>query len=259
MAYEKRRLLAFALAPFFLLAAAPSPAPAVPGWPAGDHVYALAGPWACRTVEGVIVRSEGSRVGDALTVRSQVERAGKTSSFDDRYVFDAPLDRWHVQTGLGGFGGAASPWTGDSWVVQGENSDGVAVRMTDELLTGGDFRRTFAYDDHGTRWFPYSVERCTPGDTPPGPDACIAKNYPATTLQAAEPAAFTPRNLPGGTVYVAVSLDTSSRVVGTRVLSSPDPQLNMYALSQARRSIFRTAIVDCKPLAADYIFTVGFN
>jgi hypothetical protein len=44
------RIIACALAPLILLGATPSPAPEVPGWPAGDHVAALAGTWACRTV-----------------------------------------------------------------------------------------------------------------------------------------------------------------------------------------------------------------
>ena len=125
-----------------------------------------------------------SRAGDTLTVRNDVVRAGKTSPFEDRYVFDPPLNRWHVQSALGGFAGAASPWTGDGWTVQGENSDGVAVRMTNELLPGGDFRRTFAYDNHGAGWFPYSVERCTPG-AHAAPGRCVhrkelSRNDPGT-------------------------------------------------------------------------------
>ena len=254
-----RRPLACALAPFALLCATPSPDPAVSGWPAGDHVYALAGTWACRTVEGVIVHATGTRAGDELMVQNEVTRGGKTSPFDDRYVFDPPLARWHVQTGLGGFAGGAPAWTGTSWTVQGENRDGVAVRMTNELLPGGDFRRSFAYDDHSAAWFSYSVERCTPGKTPPPPDACIAKNYPATTLEAGAPDPFATYNLAGGTVYVLVSLDESSRIVATRIQSSPNPELNMLALAQTRRSRFRTAIIDCKPIAADYVFGVRFG
>ncbi|HEV2739524.1 MAG TPA: hypothetical protein VGU66_13160 [Candidatus Elarobacter sp.] len=251
-----RRIIACAVAPFALFAAAPASAP--PGWPAGDHVTALAGPWACRTVEGVIVHATGTLVGDEITVHNVVERAGKQSSFDDHYVFDPALGRWHVQTALGGFGGGAAPWTGESWTIQGENRDGVAVRMTDELLPGGDFRRTFAYDNQGAEWFSYSVERCTPGTTPPAADACIAKRYPPTTLDAGPQISITPPNLPSGTVYVVVSLDTASRIVAARVQSSSAPELNLPALAEARRTKFRTAIIDCKPVAADYIFGVSF-
>lgn len=251
-------MLACALAPVALLAAAPPPPPGASGWTAGDHVYSLAGTWACRTVEGVIVHATGSREGDMVTVHNEVTRAGKTSPFDDRYLFDPSLGRWHVQSALGGIGGGASPWTGDSWTVQGDNSDGVAVRLTHELLPGGDFRRAFAYDNQGAEWFPFSVERCTPGSTPPPADACIAKNYPATTLEAGAADPFISSHLPSGTVYVVVSLDVNSHIVGARVQSGSNPQLNAYALSQTRRSRFRTAIVDCKPIAADYVFGVTF-
>lgn len=252
------RIIACALAPLALVCATPSPAPEVPGWAAGDHVAALAGTWSCRTVEGAIVHASGSRAGDEVTVHNDVVRAGKQSSFNDRYVFDQLLARWHVWSALGGFGGGAPAWTGPSWTVQGENQDGVAVRMTVELLPGGDFRRSFAYDDRSPAWFTYSVERCTPGKTPPPPDACIAKSYPATTLETGTPDAFGTVNLGGGTVYVVVSLDESSRIVATRIQSSPNPELNMLALAQTRRSKFRTAIIDCKPIAADYIFGVSF-
>jgi hypothetical protein len=251
-----QKVLAYAL---MLFAATPSPVPAVPGGPAGDHVYILAGTWTCRTVEGVIVRAGGTRAGDTLTVRNDVERGGKHDSFDDLYVFDPALRRWHVQSALGGFGGEASPWTGDSWVVQGQKRDGVDVRMTDELLPGGDFRRTFAYDDKSPSWHPFNVERCTRGSTPPSPDACIAKRYPATTLETVKTELTAPPNSPSGTVQVAVSLDTSSRVVGARILSSPAPELNLAALAEARRTKFRTEIVDCKPIAADYVFSVSFG
>ena len=253
------RIVACALAPLILLGATPSPAPEVPGWPAGDHVAALAGTWACRTVEGVIVHASGARVGDELTVQNDVVRAGKQSSFEDRYVFDEPLARWHVWSGLGGFGGGAGAWTGTSWTVEGENKDGVAVRMTVELLPGGDFRRSFAYDNGSPTWFTYSVERCTPGKTPPSPDACIAKYYPATTLETGAQDAFGSYILGGGTVYVVVSLDENSRIVATRVQSSPNPELSGLALRQTRRSKFRTAILDCKPRAADYLFGVSFQ
>ena len=62
-----------------------------------------------------------------------------------------------------------------------------------------------------------------------------------------------------GTVQVIVSLNENSRVIGTRVQSSPSGILNNAALSAARQSTFQTEIRDCKPIAADYIFSVEFN
>jgi len=250
-----RRVAACALALLGVLGAAPAP-PAVS--PATDLVNALAGTWSCRTVEGVIVHQTGTRQGDTIVVSDDVERNGKHSAYEDRYAFDPALSRWHVETGLGGFSGAASPWTSGLWIVQGRNRDDVAVRMTDEMLPGGDLRRTFAYQN-GTGWFPYSVERCTPGATPPAADACIAQRYPATTLEAALAKPWlVPPMAPSGRVVVLVSLDEHSRIVGTKVLRTPSPELNMAALQAVRDSRFRTAIVDCKPIAADYIFTVDF-
>ena len=222
-----------------------------------DHVYALAQPWACRTVEGVIVRQTGARDGASIVVHDDVDRRGKHEQYDDRYEFDPALNRWRVTTSLGGFSAEASPWTGNTWTVQSENADHVPVRMTTELLPGGDFRRTFAYDNSGHGWFAYSVERCTPGMAPPGPDACIAERYPATTL-VAEPVKpwQVPPNAPSGTVQVIVSLDEDSRITATRVVHSDALELNMIALATTRASRFRTAIINCKPVAASYIFSV---
>jgi len=177
------RFVACVLASLALLGATPPPAPEVPGWPAGDHVAALAGTWACRTVEG----ASGARAGDELTVHNAVERGGKQSSFEDRYVFDPALARWHVWSALGGFGGGAPAWTGPRWTVDGQNQDGVAVRMTVELLPGGDFRRSFAYDDRSPAWFTYSVERCTPGKTPPRRAHALQRAIPRPPWNRARP------------------------------------------------------------------------
>ncbi|HYW54400.1 MAG TPA: energy transducer TonB [Candidatus Elarobacter sp.] len=133
--------------------------------------------------------------------------------------------------------------------------------MTIETLPGGDFRRTFAYDRgrSGADWFAYSVERCTPGTVPPAADACIAARYPPTTLEVAPDMGWgLGPNAPNGTVRVLVSLDEASRVTRVRVVSSTAPELNIAAMERTKRSRFRTAIVNCKPIAADYIFTVDF-
>jgi hypothetical protein len=39
----------------------------------------------------------------------------------------------------------------------------------------------------------------------------------------------------------------------------PSVVLNAAAIAAARGSRFRTAIVDCVPIAADYIFSVDFS
>jgi len=247
------RLLAAALLPLATMAAAPDLQSVVP-----DRAWGFAQQWSCRSADGAIVRETGVRDGAAITVSYDVERNGKHSSFEDRYVYNATQQRWHVDSGLGGVAGTALQWTGDAWTVDAPNANGGPRRMTDEVLPGGDFRRTFA-SLNGSRWVPYSVERCTAGEIPPPADACIAKQYPAATLEAGH-IMSRPFYQPGatGTVLVIVSLDENSRIAGTRILRSPDPTLNQPALAATRASRFRTAIVNCKPIKADYIFSVDF-
>jgi protein TonB len=100
----------------------------------------------------------------------------------------------------------------------------------------------------------------TPRPTPT-PLTCARPNVAPATLRAAPP--DTPplaqqQNITG-VVQVVVSLDTQSRIVGTRVMSSPSSVLNQAALNSARESQFRTEIRNCEPVAADYIFSVDFT
>jgi len=62
-----------------------------------------------------------------------------------------------------------------------------------------------------------------------------------------------------GRVDVVVSLDEQSHVVAAKVRSSPSAILNHSALTAARNSTYRTRIVNCAPVAADYVFTVTYN
>jgi TonB family protein len=107
---------------------------------------------------------------------------------------------------------------------------------------------------------PTAPPTATPKPTPT-PLACARPNVAATTLHPVEPDTPPMAQSQGisGTVQVVVSLNADSRVVGTRVQSSPSTLLNSAALSAARQSTFQTEIRDCKPIAADYIFSVEFN
>ncbi len=253
-----RNLIACTLVPLTLLAAAPSPAPDVAGSPTSDRVYALAGTWSCRSAEGAVIRSTGVREGDTVKVHDVVDQDGKQSPFDDRYTFDPAKQRWHVVSGLVGFKADASPWVGDRWTVEGVDVNTVARRMTLELLPNGDFRRTSYYENGPKVMVLDTVERCAPGTTPPPANACIADSYPATTL---EPGVVNGRLVPQqpAVVQVVVSLNERSEIVATRIQSSPSPAYNAAALAAARASKFRTEIRNCKPIAADYIFSVSFN
>ncbi|HWT07342.1 MAG TPA: SIMPL domain-containing protein [Xanthomonadales bacterium] len=85
-------------------------------------------------------------------------------------------------------------------------------------------------------------------------------NVPASVVQAAPAVtpAFAEQQGIQGPVQVVVSLDTASHVVGARIQSSPSAVLNQAALSAARQTTFQTEIRECRPLAADFIFTVDF-
>jgi TonB family protein len=140
-------------------------------------------------------------------------------------------------------------------------ADGLSGRMTDELLPGGDFRRTLTYQRDGAT-VSDNVERCTPGSTPPPHDACIVEHYPATTLEVRPNEILMPGGGgygvgSSGVVNVVVSLDRDSRVTAVRVVSTPNPAFNAAALATVRTARFRTEIRGCHPIAADYIFSVS--
>ncbi len=104
----------------------------------------------------------------------------------------------------------------------------------------------------------------TPTPTPrPTPTllSCARPNVAAATLRAVAPDTPPMAQQQGisGTVQVVVSLDAQSRVVSTRVPSSPSAALNPAALTAARESLFRTEVRNCEPVAADYIFSVDFT
>jgi TonB family protein len=108
-----------------------------------------------------------------------------------------------------------------------------------------------------------SAPPATPAATPAPtatPLACARPNVPATTIHASEPdmPAMAQQQGITGTVQVVVSLDTTSHVTNAKVQSSPSALLNNAALQAARNSTFQTEIRNCKPIAADYIFSVEF-
>jgi TonB family protein len=100
----------------------------------------------------------------------------------------------------------------------------------------------------------------TPFPTP-SPLACGRSDVAPATLHAMEPEmpALAQQQGITGTVEVIVSLDAASRVVATRVRSSPSGVLNASAVAAARASQFRTEVRDCAPIPADYVFRVDFT
>ncbi len=90
---------------------------------------------------------------------------------------------------------------------------------------------------------------------------CARPNVPAAVIRPAMPDEPPMAQQQGitGTVQVVVSLDPGSRVVGTRIQSSPSAILNAAALSAARQSVFQTEIRNCVPIASDFILNVQFD
>jgi TonB family protein len=90
---------------------------------------------------------------------------------------------------------------------------------------------------------------CTRPDIPPATIRAVAPETPALAVQQGIT----------GTVVVVVSLDAQSRIVATRIASSPSAVLNGAALAATRGSQFRTEVKNCAPRAADYTFSVEFT
>jgi periplasmic protein TonB len=132
----------------------------------------------------------------------------------------------------------------------GDVRDGVPALASAAPGAGGD----------GVAPVPSPTPTATPRPTPT-PASCARPNVPATTLRAADvdtPPLAQAQGI-SGTVSVVVSLDAQSRVVATRVQSSPSALLNAAALATARNSQFRTEVRNCEPVAADYLFSVEFT
>ena len=103
-------------------------------------------------------------------------------------------------------------------------------------------------------------ETCAREAETPAP-ACATPNVPATTLHAVEPdypeEAYIAKAK--GVVEVRLVLDDRSRVLWSDVLRSLSPLLTQSAVRAARDSAFRTAVVGCRPVPAEYIFTVDYE
>jgi hypothetical protein len=93
-----------------------------------------------------------------------------------------------------------------------------------------------------------------------GAQGCARPNVPAMIVHAVDPDVppMAQQQAISGTVQIIVSLDTSSRVTGTRVLFSPSAILNSAALAAARQSTYQTEIRNCVPIAADFVFSAKF-
>jgi TonB family protein len=151
----------------------------------------------------------------------------------------------------------------------------INTQKTESKSNSGPSESTNKYTTGNTQGIPQGQGTAAPSTAPPAtpapvqptpkptptPASCARPNVAATTLRAIEPDTPQMAQQQGisGVVQVIVSLNADSKVTGTRVQSSPSAILNNAALSAARNSTFQTEIRDCKPIAADYIFSVDFS
>jgi TonB family protein len=151
----------------------------------------------------------------------------------------------------------------------------INTQKTESKSNSGPSESTNKYTTGNTQGIPQGQGTAAPSTAPPAtpapaqptpkptptPASCARPNVAATTLRAIEPdtPAMAQQQGISGVVQVIVSLNADSKVTGTRVQSSPSAILNNAALSAARNSTFQTEIRDCKPIAADYIFSVDFS
>ncbi len=246
-----------------LLGATPGPAPT--GGPAGDHLTALVGTWTCRNGANVISSLTFRVDRDAIVADERNADFSFGRVLTQRFRRDGSTGAWHVDERNSpnvAFAGSGAPWSRDSWTV-----NGVLTRSYDGSSTHDprSIRYVRVDDDTFYRGVPddrsasgVRGEVCARGDAPPDPSLCPARDVPGVTLHAVEPD-WRSSSRAAGIVHVLVSLDAESRIVATKVQSSSDPQLTGPSLDAARRSTFRTAFHDCRPVPSEYTFSVQYQ
>jgi hypothetical protein len=104
-------------------------------------------------------------------------------------------------------------------------------------------------------------ETCTREPETPPVAACERPNVPAQTVRPLEPT--TPYEAyvakVKGLVQVRIVLDDRSRVLWADIIRSASPLFNSSAIQAARGSTYRTAIVNCRSVASEYVFTVDYE
>ena len=227
-----------------------SPAPASPG---GDRVTELVGTWTCRDPAGV-VSTVAYRMENGVIVADE-KTPGAPGAAHDRFRPDH--GGWLVDrdTAYSRFSGYAPAWTTGPWVITDYQKHGLVIRY--ERVGDGTLWRSFSISGRP----PYAGEVCAKGDVPPEPALCAVNDVPASVVRAAEPEPPPPVAMANGIqgrVDVLVSLDAGGRVVDAVVKKSPSGVLNGTSISAARRSTYRPALHDCKPVPSDYTFTVDY-
>jgi TonB family protein len=244
----KRSLALLAVAVLLAASSAPRPAAA-----ATDRVADLAGTWTCREPYGALTTMV-YRV-DNGGISADEMPLGRASTAHDRFTPD-PAGGWRVErmTPRGRFTGHAAAWTADPWILT-------------DATGGGEIRYTRIDDRTIQRSLgvvngrPYAGEVCAKGDAPPDPALCALHDTGPSVVTPArpDPPAVAQFNRITGTVHVLVSLDAEGRVVSAAIQQSPSALLNGASIDAARRSTYRPALHDCKPVPSEYLFSVDYT
>jgi TonB family protein len=241
-------------------AAEPRTAPAL--------IAALNGYWRCRTDDGKSTeRSYFASISHANADRPLLEghpaavfAAGREDLTDTNGDPEFMMERLDVHPS--GVKVQSVEGTSDGTVT---DDDALLLHGTDPT-SGKPFTLRYAVrNDSLQRTFTEGsvtqAEQCTREQIPAPPTTCAQPDVHGTTLQAAQP--YVPAEAAAQHVYgrvdVVVTLNDRSQVLWVSVLKSASPLLNDAALAAARDSTFRTQIVHCRPIAANFVFSVEFD
>jgi hypothetical protein len=162
---------------------------------------------------------------------------------------------------------------GDEVTIDAAEGTGTAT------ASGDDLRFTGSATPDGTLSIAYAVadgtmrrtaarngaqiddERCVRLPEAPFPSPCPQPDLPPATLHQEIPPAPAEALFAriSGEVDVIITLDDHSRVLWTSVLKSTNHIFDAQAVRAARLSTYRTELRGCRPIAAQYIFTVDFR
>jgi hypothetical protein len=218
-----------------------------------DRVHELVGSWTCRNPAGAVSTVEYREQDGAIIADEKTP--GTQAGVHDRFR-PASGGGWTVDrdTGNTHFSGYAPAWTTGPWIITDSQKHGLDIRYA--RVGDGTLWRTFSISGR-----PFAGDVCAKGDVPPDPALCAVADLPPLVLRAAEPetpVAVQQEHITGR-VEVLVSLDAGGRVVDATIKQSSSPVLNPASLVAARRSTYRAALHDCKPVPAQYMFSVQYS
>ena len=226
-----------------------------------DALSALGGHWRCTVAGGrpaersyfVVTGKVAPNVGrrEVFGRQDTTEPDGAPSSSFERIAENGGSVTVAATEGNGTALSTASPLR-----FAGRNYDDTAPMELTFAVTGTTMRRTAK-----TGAATVDDETCTREPDAAPVAACAQPDVPARTIRALEPT--TPYDAYAakvkGLVLVRVVLDDRSRVLWADVIRSASPLFDSSAVQAARGSTYRTAIVNCRSVPAQYVFSVEYE